>query len=199
MTHRIFAPHGSVASSAAYTPPRRGLTVWLTGLSGAGKSTLADATQRQLLLSGVHALRVDGDQLRAGLCDDLQFSPDDRKENVRRAAQVARLLNDQGALAVVSLISPTEQDRLMAREIVGAPHFLEVYVRADVEACRRRDPKGLYARVARGEVRQFTGISAPYEPPSSPQLMIDTTITTVVQGTLMLTSLIEDALQSADA
>ncbi|MDF3838063.1 adenylyl-sulfate kinase [Cupriavidus basilensis] len=176
MTHRILAPH--VSASPPHAPAldeQRPLTVWLTGLSGAGKSTLADGAQRSLSERGIRSLRIDGDQLRAGLCQDLRFSAEDRHENVRRAAQVARLLNDQEALVLVSMISPSGFDRQTAREIVGAGRFIEVYVRADLEQCRARDPKGLYARVERGEIAQFTGISAPYEPPQAPDLTIDTT------------------------
>ncbi|WP_366941976.1 adenylyl-sulfate kinase [Cupriavidus basilensis] len=176
MTHRIFAPH---VSDIPPHPPalsgQRPLTVWLTGLSGAGKSTLADGTQRWLDELGIRSLRIDGDQLRAGLCQDLQFSSEDRHENVRRASHVAKLLNDQGSLVLVSMISPTAFDRKTAREIVGSDRFLEIYVRANLKECRARDPKGLYARVQRGEITQFTGISAPYEPPQAPDLTIDTT------------------------
>ncbi|WP_442873232.1 adenylyl-sulfate kinase [Cupriavidus sp. USMAA2-4] len=176
MTHRIFARHGSTVSAPACTLLEAlPLTVWLTGLSGAGKSTLADGAQRWLSRLGIRSLRIDGDQLRAGICQDLRFSAEDRHENVRRAAHIAKLINEQGLLVLVSMISPTELDRQTARSIVGADHFLEVYVRADLEQCRARDPKGLYARVQRGEIAQFTGISAPYEPPRTPDLTIDTT------------------------
>lgn len=149
--------------------------MWLTGLSGAGKSTLADGAQRRLGKLGIHSLRIDGDQLRAGICQDLRFSAEDRHENVRRASHIAKLLNDQGALVLVSMISPTEFDRQSAREVVGAGRFHEIYVKADLEQCRARDPKGLYARVQRGEIAQFSGISAPYDPPQAPDLTIDTT------------------------
>ncbi|KDP87542.1 adenylylsulfate kinase [Cupriavidus sp. SK-3] len=160
------------------TSEPRPLTIWLTGLSGAGKSTLADGAKLWLQGSGIRALRIDGDELRAGLCQDLRFSAEDRHENVRRAAQIARMLNDQGVLVLVSMISPSARDRQTAREIVGAERFMEVYVRADVEQCRARDPKGLYAQVKRGEIAQFTGISSPYEPPLAPDLIIDTSTAT---------------------
>lgn len=174
----------------------RPLTIWLTGLSGAGKSTLADGAQVWLQGSGIRALRIDGDQLRAGLCEDLRFSAEDRHENVRRASQVARLLNEQGALVLVSMISPTAFDRQTAREIVGTERFMEVYVRADVEQCRARDPKGLYAKVQRGEIAQFTGISAPYEPPTAPDLTIDTTTAPATECIDKLVRMVRSRMQS---
>jgi len=157
------------------SPSPRPLTVWLTGISGAGKSTLSIGTCDWLAENGIRTLRIDGDELRGGLCDDLGFAMEDRLENVRRAAQVARLFNDQGWPVLVSMISPLEGHRQLARDIVGSHRFIEVYVHADLECCRKRDPKGLYARVGRGEVRQFTGISSAYEPPRAPALTIDTT------------------------
>ncbi|WP_011296924.1 adenylyl-sulfate kinase [Cupriavidus necator] len=197
MTH----PHRAIWGSGNATDFRdswqaRPLTIWLTGLSGAGKTTLAKETQHWLNATGIRALLIDGDQLRAGLCKDLRFSPEDRRENVRRAAHCSRLLNDQGFFVLASMISPTAADREHAREIIGHHRFLEVYVRADLEACKIRDPKGLYARVASGEISQFTGISAPYEPPQEPALTIDTTTSNISQSVRVLTELIQRRMQS---
>lgn len=152
---------------------QRGAVVWLTGLSGAGKSTLSDATAAALRGMGRTVIQLDGDQLRAGLNSDLGFSPEDRDENIRRCAEIAKLLADQGAIVLCSLISPMRQQRAMAREIVGE-RFFEVFVSCPLEELVRRDPKGLYARAIRGEIPEFTGVSAPYEEPEDAWLVIET-------------------------
>ncbi|ALD89770.1 adenylylsulfate kinase [Cupriavidus gilardii CR3] len=177
-------------------PPTRSypITLWLTGLSGAGKTTLARNLQRWLYDRGITALRVDGDELRAGLTSDLGFSAEERHANVRRAAHMAKLLNDQGVLVLASLISPAARDREAAREIVGADRFAEVYVHADLERCRQRDPKGLYRKVASGDIAQFTGISAPYEPPVAPDLTVDTTTTKVEECVEVLAAFLDGRL-----
>lgn len=150
------------------------LTIWLTGLSGSGKSTLAYALERQLVLSGHPCYVLDGDNLRHGLNRNLGFSDDDRTENIRRVAEVAALMNDAGLIVIVALISPKRSDRAMAREIVGNHRFVEVYLSTPLQACEQRDPKGLYAKARSGEIPAFTGVSAPYERPSAPALMLDT-------------------------
>lgn len=171
----IVAPAVSVAAGErASVTGQTGGVLWLTGLSGSGKSTLAMGLMRRLFESGQQAYVLDGDTLRQGLNGDLGFSPQDRSENIRRTAEVARLFADAGFVAIVSLISPAAADRQRARQIVGNG-FREVYVRADLEICRARDPKQLYARATRGEIAQFTGVSAPYEAPTAPDLVIDTT------------------------
>jgi adenylylsulfate kinase len=149
-------------------------TFWLTGLSGAGKSTIASALQERLSLAGQHCTLLDGDVLRTGLCADLGFSPESRAENIRRVAHVCRLFNDAGVTAIVALISPYAHDRGTARHIVGESKFLEIHVATSIELCERRDPKGLYAKARAGEIKQFTGISAPYEEPSEPACRLDT-------------------------
>ena len=153
----------------------RGLVVWLTGLSGAGKTTIAQETERRLLSGGVNAFVLDGDQLRRGLCRDLGFSGEAREENIRRAAETAKLFRDAGLVTLVTLISPFHKSREEARRIAGAD-FLEVYVKAGVETCRRRDPKKLYEKAEKGEIPAFTGISSPYEAPEHPELTLDTEI-----------------------
>jgi bifunctional enzyme CysN/CysC len=151
----------------------RGGVLWLTGLSGAGKSTLAMALLRRLFARGRQVYVLDGDNLRGGLNGDLGFSADDRSENIRRTAEVARLFADAGFVVIVSLISPLAADRENARRICGKG-FHEVFVKADLATCRARDPKRLYARAEAGEIAQFTGVSAPYEAPASADLTIDT-------------------------
>lgn len=150
------------------------LTIWLTGLSGAGKTTLAVALCNKLDELGQAARHLDGDELRMGLCADLGFSREDRSENIRRTAHVCRLLNTSGVVAVAALISPFEQDRAMARAIIGDASFREVWLSTTLEVCEQRDPKGLYKRARRGEIASFTGVSDVYERPQAPHLILDT-------------------------
>lgn len=167
--------------SAARTLGQRPFTLWFTGLSGAGKSTLA-AELSKLLVQGGHASYVlDGDVLRKGLSSDLGFAPADRSENVRRVAEVCRLMNDAGLIVMAALISPSAGDRALARKIIGPGRFVEVYVDADLAVCERRDPKGLYARARAGKIPEFTGISAPYEVPISPEVVVATGSETIEQ------------------
>uniref|UniRef100_UPI003137895D adenylyl-sulfate kinase n=1 Tax=Ferrovibrio terrae TaxID=2594003 RepID=UPI003137895D len=155
----------------------RGGVLWLTGLSGAGKSTIAIATLHTLLRRGMQIYALDGDNLRSGLNRDLGFTPADRNENIRRIAEVARLMADAGLIVIVSTISPLISLREMAREIIGHD-FHEIYIQADVATCQARDRKGLYARALAGEIPNFTGVSAPYEAPTAPALTLDTRRTT---------------------
>ncbi|HTL69526.1 MAG TPA: adenylyl-sulfate kinase [Lacunisphaera sp.] len=150
----------------------RGRVVWLTGLPGAGKTTLAVAVERVLRDRGEPVFRLDGDELRRGLCAGLGFSAADRAENIRRAAEAARLLADAGLTCIVALISPLRVDRARARAIISSDRFLEVHVATPLEVCRRRDPKGLYARAERGEIAEFTGVSSPYETPEAPEIRV---------------------------
>lgn len=145
---------------------------WFTGLSGAGKSTLAVALRTRFIAQGTAVAILDGDDVRSGLSHGLGFGPDDRTENIRRIAHVARLLSDQGIVVIVAVVSPLCDQRRLAREIVG-PAFLEVHVNTPLVVCERRDVKGLYARARRGEIAHFTGVSDAYEPPTKPDLLID--------------------------
>jgi adenylyl-sulfate kinase len=153
---------------------QRPLTVWLTGLSASGKSTLAFALERHLVDIGHACYVLDGDNVRHGLNRDLGFSHQDRTENIRRIAEVARLMNDAGLIVITAFISPYRDDRKLAREIVGAENFVEVYLDTPIETCEVRDPKGMYKRARAGEILGFTGVNASYEPPVSPDMALDT-------------------------
>ncbi|MFQ3577933.1 MAG: sulfate adenylyltransferase subunit CysN [Verrucomicrobiia bacterium] len=151
---------------------QKGATIWLTGLSGSGKSTISQAVEKALVAAGHIAFILDGDNVRHGLNRDLGFSAKDRTENIRRVAEVARLFNDAGVIVLTSFISPFRADRELARQIIGPEHFLEIFVNTPLEVCEQRDPKGLYKKARSGEIRQFTGISDPYEPPTAPLLAL---------------------------
>jgi bifunctional enzyme CysN/CysC len=166
------------------------VTVWLTGLSGAGKSTIARTFESHVVESGGGIVWLDGDTLRSGLNSDLGFSKQDRTENIRRTAEIAKLLNNSGILVVCSLISPGADQRALARAIVGKDAFFEVYVRASLAACEARDPHGLYARARSGDVAEFTGIDAGYEPPTDPKLVLDTEQMSLAECTEQLLSMI---------
>ena len=148
-------------------------TVWLTGLSGAGKTSIALALAQTLKAQGCAVALLDGDQLRHGLNRDLGFTPQDRHENIRRTAEVARLMNDAGLLVIAAFISPSRADRAMAADIIGAAHFIEVHVSTPLAVCEARDPKGLYEKARAGQIAQFTGVSAPYEAPLAAALTLD--------------------------
>jgi bifunctional enzyme CysN/CysC len=180
------------AAERAAANGHRGGVLWLTGLSGAGKSSLAMPLLRRLADRGRQATVLDGDNIRQGLNRDLGFRPEDRAENIRRAAEVAKLMADAGLVVVVALISPLAADRAAARGIVG-DGFHEVYVKADLAACEARDPKGLYRKARRGAIGEFTGVSAPYEPPTAPDLEIDTTRLTPEEGVRRLLDYAEAA------
>ncbi|MCA7922219.1 adenylyl-sulfate kinase [Burkholderia cenocepacia] len=166
---RLDARHGG-----AVVPGQRAVTVWLTGLSGAGKSTLSMHLRAALSARGVVAATLDGDVLRGGASRDLGFTPSDRTENVRRAAEFARLLNDQGLVVIAALITPYRRERALARAIVGASRFVEVFVSTPLAVCEARDPKGLYRLARAGGLDGLTGVGSPYERPTSPAMVVDT-------------------------
>ena len=153
---------------------QRGLMVWFTGLSGSGKSTIAIALERELQKRGLLCRILDGDNIRSGINNNLGFSPEDRVENIRRIAEVGRLFVDTGIITIAAFISPNNELREMASRIIGKDDFVEVYVSTPIEECERRDVKGLYAKARRGEIKEFTGISAPFEAPEHPALSLDT-------------------------
>ncbi|MEX2206715.1 MAG: adenylyl-sulfate kinase [Myxococcota bacterium] len=152
----------------------RAVTLWFTGLSGSGKSTLAVHVERALSSRGVLAYVLDGDNIRHGLSANLGFSAEDRRENIRRIGEVAKLLNDAGVIVLTAFISPYRSDRARVRETLPDGHFLEVFVDCPLEICERRDVKGLYQKARSGAIAEFTGISAPYEPPLAPELRVAT-------------------------
>ena len=160
----------------------RSMLLWFTGLSGSGKSTIANAVETALFEKGIHTYTLDGDNVRKGLNNNLTFSPDDRTENIRRIAEVANLMLDAGLVVLAAFVSPYIQDRKNIKKIVGDENFVEVFVNTPIEECERRDVKGLYAKARAGEIQNFTGINAPYEPPVSPAIEIDTTKVTVKEA-----------------
>jgi adenylylsulfate kinase len=148
--------------------------LWLTGLSGSGKSTIARYLEHQLFAQGYFAQVLDGDNIRSGINNNLSFSPEDRRENIRRIAEVSKLYLNTGIICINSFISPTKAMRAMAKEIIGAEDFLEIFVNAPLEVCEARDVKGLYKKARKGEIKGFTGIDAPYEAPENPALEVRT-------------------------
>lgn len=152
----------------------RSMALWFTGLSGAGKSTLAHAVEERLFSMGAHTYVFDGDNVRHGLCRDLGFDREERSENIRRIAEMVKLFLDAGIIALTAFISPFREDRQRVREILGPENFFEIYCRCSLETCEQRDVKGIYRKARLGEVAHFTGITAPYEEPEHPDLVLDT-------------------------
>ena len=169
---------------------QRGIMIWFTGLSGSGKSTVAMGVERELHAQGILCRILDGDNVRAGINNNLGFSAEDRIENIRRIAEIGKLFVQTGVVTLACFVSPTNDIRQMAREIVGKEDFLEVYISTPIEECERRDVKGLYARARKGEVKNFTGISAPFEAPVSPDIAIDTSKIPLEESVKTLTELI---------
>ena len=169
---------------------QRGIMIWFTGLSGSGKSTVAMGVERELHAQGILCRILDGDNVRAGINNNLGFSAEDRIENIRRIAEIGKLFVQTGVVTLSCFVSPTNDIRQMARKIVGEEDFLEVYISTPIEECERRDVKGLYARARKGEVKNFTGISAPFEAPVSPDIAIDTSKIPLEESVRTLTELI---------
>jgi adenylyl-sulfate kinase len=169
-----------------------GTVVWLTGLSGAGKSTIAEALEQELREKRVPVYVLDGDKVRTGLCSDLGFSPEDRKENIRRIGELARLFADAGLICIVAFISPYRSDRDRARAMLPPGRFIEVYLSTPLEVCEKRDVKGLYAKARAGLVSEFTGISAPYEAPLKAELELRTAQLTLAQCIHQVVSLLAE-------
>lgn len=151
------------------------ILIWFTGLSGSGKSTIANAVEQALFKNNVHTYLLDGDNVRKGINANLSFSPDDRKENIRRIGEIANLMLDAGLVVLASFVSPYREDRDNVRQIVGKDNFFEVFVNTPIEECERRDVKGLYEKARKGEIENFTGINAPYELPLASDIEVDTT------------------------
>tara|TARA_R110002096_G_scaffold238581_7_gene430162 strand:+ start:10935 stop:11543 length:609 start_codon:yes stop_codon:yes gene_type:complete len=174
---------------------QRGMVIWLYGLSGSGKSTLAIALEKALAEEGVFTQILDGDNIRTGLNGNLGFSDEDRKENIRRISEVAKLFAQAGVVTITSFITPKIELRESAREIVGKDDFLEVYVRASFETCAERDPKGLYAKAKAGEVKQFTGKDSSFEEPEAPDLFIDTENASIEESLNQLLEVVRPRIQ----
>lgn len=171
---------------------QRGLMIWMTGLSGSGKSTVAIGVERELHRRGILCRILDGDNIRTGINAGLGFSEEDRRENIRRIAEVGKLFVQTGIVTLACFVSPTAELREMARRIIGPDDFREVYISTPLSKCERRDVKGLYARARRGEVKNFTGISAPFEPPVHPDLSLDTSRLTLQEEVLAVVRLVEE-------
>jgi len=160
----------------------KSLLLWFTGLSGSGKSTIANALEIYLVKKGLHTYILDGDNVRKGLNNNLSFSPEDRTENIRRIGEVSGLMLDAGLIVLSAFVSPYRKDRAKVATIVGETNFVEVFINTPIEECERRDVKGLYAKARKGEITDFTGISAPYEAPVNPMIEIDTTKQTIEES-----------------
>lgn len=169
---------------------QKGIMVWFTGLSGSGKSTVAIALERELHKRGILCRILDGDNIRSGINNNLGFTEADRIENIRRIAEVSKLFVDTGIVTIAAFISPNNDIRKMAADIIGKDDFIEVYVNTPLEVCEQRDVKGLYARARKGEVKNFTGISAPFEAPEHPALTLDTSVLSLEESVNRLLNLI---------
>ena len=169
---------------------QRGVMLWFTGLSGSGKSTVAIALERELHRRGLLCRILDGDNIRSGINANLGFTEEDRRENIRRIAEVSKLFVDTGIITIAAFISPTEELRQLAADIIGKTDFKEIYISTPLAECERRDVKGLYAKARRGEVKHFTGISAPFEAPTHPALSLDTSVCPLEECVLKLLQLL---------
>lgn len=172
---------------------QKGAVVWFTGLSGSGKSTVACEVEHALIENGMNAYVLDGDNIRHGLNSNLGFSPEDRKENIRRIGEVAKLFSEANVVVATAFISPYREDRNLARSLLPEGRFFEVYCEAPLEICEERDPKGLYKKARAGEISEFTGISAPYEVPEKAELILKTGEETLEESTRRVLTLLDDA------
>ncbi len=170
----VYHPHKISKIERSKIKGHKPCIIWLTGLSGAGKSTIANALEERLNNMNIHTYLLDGDNIRYGLNKDLGFSKEDRKENIRRIAEVCRLLVDAGLIVITAFISPFRAERNFARSLVDKDEFIEVFIDTPIDICEQRDPKGLYKKAKNGEITEFTGISSPYEPPEKPEIHIKT-------------------------
>lgn len=170
------------------------ILLWFTGLSGSGKSTIANSVEQELHKNKVHTYTLDGDNIRKGLNSDLSFSPKDRSENIRRIAETAHLMIDAGLVVLAAFVSPYRNDRDHIRNIVGDDNMVEIYINTSIEECERRDVKGLYKKARKGEIKNMTGISAPYESPLHPDIQINTEEVTVVDATKQIINFINPKL-----
>lgn len=172
----------------------RSLVIWFTGLSGSGKSTISDRLEQLLFDAGIHTYLLDGDNIRMGLNKGLGFSQSDREENLRRIAEVAKLFIDAGIVVLSAFVSPLIKDREMVKEIIGTDNFFEIYINTSLEECERRDVKGFYKKARSGEIKNFTGISAPYESPVNPDIELNTQELSVDESALTIFKVIIDKI-----
>jgi len=185
-TNIVWHAHTITREMRAKQKGQRPVMIWFTGLSGAGKSTIANAVESWLHDNGFHSYLLDGDNIRHGLNKDLGFSDKDRVENIRRIGEVGKLFVDSGMIALSAFISPFRADRQMVRQLFEPGDFVEVYIATPIDVCEERDPKGLYKKARAGVIKQFTGIDSPYEAPSNPEIVIDTSRNNVEQSALLV-------------
>ena len=178
--HIVWHPNDISAEQKVMLNGHRSCVLWFTGLSGAGKSTLTNQLDATLFAQGIRSLILDGDNIRHGLNKDLGFTPEDRSENIRRISEVAKILKEAGLVVLVATISPYLKDRALSKQICGDDYY-EVYVSCAIEECAKRDPKGLYRKAMNGEIKNFTGISSPYEPPDQPDIVLESDKKSIVQ------------------
>jgi adenylylsulfate kinase len=174
---------------------QRSKVIWLTGLSGSGKSTIALGLEKKLFGKGYFSQVLDGDNIRSGICNNLGFSEEDRKENIRRIAEISKLYLNSGIISIVSFISPTVESRDLAKKIIGQEDFIEVFINTPIELCEKRDVKGLYKKARAGEIKNFTGIDQPYENPQNADLEIHTAEQTIKESVELLYSFIENRIK----
>jgi len=170
------------------------ILLWFTGLSGSGKSTIANCVEQELHKNSIHTYTLDGDNIRKGLNSDLSFSSEDRSENIRRIAETAHLMMDAGLVVLAAFVSPYRKDREHIRNVIGDDNMVEIYINTSVEECERRDVKGLYKKARKGEIKNMTGISAPYESPLHPDIQINTEEVTIVDATKQIINFINPKL-----
>ena len=191
-TNVVWHAHHVSRAERAAQKKQQPCVIWFTGLSGAGKSTVANALEGELFRKGYHSYLLDGDNIRFGLNKDLGFSDTDRVENIRRIGEVAKLFADAGLIVVTAFISPFRADRDMVRKLLPEGEFFEIHVHAALDVCEGRDPKGLYKKARAGEIKNFTGIDSPYEPPVNPELVLDTGALSIEQSVDKLLAFLKD-------
>ena len=189
----VWHSHPVTQQTRAEQKSQQPLVIWFTGLSASGKSTIAGALEQILTHQGYHTYLLDGDNVRHGLCGDLGFSDEDRKENIRRVGEVAKLTSDAGLIALAAFISPFRADRQIVRDILPEGEFIEVFVDTPLEVCSQRDPKGLYEKAFRGEIKKFTGIDSPYEAPLNPEVHIHSDQLSVAEAVNQLLAYLDES------
>jgi len=194
-TNTKWHKHTITKEDRAKIKNQKSFVIWFTGLSGSGKSTIANELEYKLWKLNKHTFLLDGDNIRQGLNSDLGFSNKDRKENIRRVAQLAKLFTDSGLITIVAFISPFKNDREMAKALFKSNEFIEVFIDAPLETCINRDTKGLYKKALKGEIKNFTGVSSPYEKPTNPDIHIKTNITNIEEATNQIINFLKKELK----